>query len=183
MRSKLLGSICAVVLIGLASCTSTEAQVDPDVADIETRVEIDRAENVAEYKTYAWAAAAALVRDPKGAWTPSGLDVGSEIMSLVDRELRAKGRAQVVENPDMIAVFAVGVDMKAQDIQIDQEDGSKNFETVPRGGVMIALADTETRRVIWAGRAVGKITDKPSVELAQKRLDHGIKELFAKFPR
>ena len=134
------------------------------------------------YRTYAWAAAATAVRDPDHEWTPTGLDIASEIVFLVDRELREKGRAPVVDTPDMLAIFAIGVDMKALNLQVDPDDGTKTSESAPMGGILVVLADPLTRRVIWVGRAGGDIAENPTVELVKRRLEHAITSMFAEFP-
>src|SRR5210317_809156 len=109
-RSVLLTVLCSMLVLALGACASSPP---PEVADIEIQAKTNPKVELAPYRTYAWAAAAASVRDPDRAWTPTGLDVGAEIMFHVDRELRARGRTPVIDEPDMLAIFAVGVDMKA----------------------------------------------------------------------
>jgi hypothetical protein len=180
MRSILLGVFCALMALAVTGCASSDAK---DYADIEVEAATNPRFDLNGYKTYAWAAAAAAVRDPDGDWTPTGLDVGSEIMFLVDRELRDRGRSAVIEDPDLLAIYAVGVDMKALDVKVDPEDRVMESQINPRGGVMIVLVDNDTRRAIWIGRAVGDISDKPSIDLTKRRLDNAITRMFAKFPK
>ena len=64
--------------------------------DITVATEADPKVQLPGYQSYAWAAAAAMIRDPNREWTPSDLDLGAEIMFLVDRELRKKGFTKIV---------------------------------------------------------------------------------------
>ncbi len=180
MRSILMTVLCSLLLFGLGACASSPP---PELADIEVQAKTNPKVELAPFRTYAWAAAAAAVRDPDHEWTPTGLDVGAEIMFLVDRELRERGRTAVVDEPDMLAIFAVGVDMKALDVRVDPETRIEISKTTPRSGVVIALVDPQTRQAIWIGRATGEMSDGPTIELVKRRLEHAITTMFADFPR
>jgi hypothetical protein len=172
-------TICLALGVALLGCASNEAYKDIQVeTELNPKVDIDGYEN-----TYAWAAAAAMVREGERRWSPPDLDIGSEIMFLVDRELRDRGWTQVAQSPAVGVIYGVGVDMMAiEAIETDDEDAAR-FERVPKGGVLIVLTDPGTSEVIWAGSAVADISEEPSVELAKKRLDYAITEMFKKFPR
>ena len=104
----------ALAASGLAALSSIALGcVSPDVADIRVETEVNPKINFAGYKTYAWAAAAAVVRDPEREWTPPDLDVGAEIKFLVDRELRKRNLSEASGEPDVLVVYAVGVDMES----------------------------------------------------------------------
>jgi hypothetical protein len=180
MRSVVAAVLCSLLLFTLGACASGPPK---DVADIEVQAKTNPKVDLSPYRTYTWAAAAAAVRDPDREWTPTGLDVGSEIMFLVDRELRERGRTSVVDKPDMLAIFAVGVDMKALNVTVDPDTRIVSSETAPRGGISIVLADPETRQAIWIGRAMGDISDNATLELAKRRIEYAITEMFADFPR
>jgi len=178
MRKFVTSVICAFLLAVVCGCASS-----PEVADIRVDARANPKLDLSGFKTYAWAAAAAAVRDPDHAWTPTGLNVGSEIAFLVDRELRERGRTSVVDSPDMLAMFAVGVDMKALNVKVDPEDGTETSEIAPMGGIMVVLADPASRQVIWVGRAGADIADNPSVDLVKRRLEYAITKMFKDFPR
>ena len=180
MRSVLLTVLCSLFLVTLGACASSPP---PEAADIEVAAKTNPKVDLGPFRTYAWAAAAASVRDPDGAWTPSNLDVPAEITFLADRELRARGRSVVAKDPDMLAIFAVGVDMEALDVKVDADTRVMSTESVPRGGVVVVLVDPETRQAIWIGRATAKITENVTVELAKKRFNYAITKMFEDFPR
>ena len=179
---------CAVAaLVSLAGCSDTApgtpgGSVDDDASDIRVATIRDVTFNVEGFDTYAWVAAAAAVRDPDRRWTPSDLDVASEVKFLVDRELRKHGRSPVVRDPKMVALFAIGVDMKAVEVSVNPESGTKTFEEAPKGAVFVFLVHPRTRYVVWAGRAIGDVGEAPTIEEAKARLDHAITEMFADFP-
>ena len=186
MRTHVMESMCALALVALAGC-SNEGQDGGasrgDLSDIRVETAIDETYNIQGFKTYAWVMAAAAVRDPDREWTPSGLDVGSEIMFLVDRELRERDCSPVVKEPAMLAIFGVGVDMQSLDVKLDPESGLKEFELSPKGGVVVLLAHPRTREVFWAGRAIADITNAPTLEDGKRRLEHAITTMFEEYPR
>ena len=59
----------------------------------------------------------------QSAWAEAQFDIGAEITHLVDTELRDRGMTEVSESPDVLVMYAVGVDMKALDLVTDTDDG------------------------------------------------------------
>ena len=109
------------------------------------------------------------------------MNVGKEIMFLIDRELRARGWTEVKENPDVLAVYAVLVDMEAVDLKDD--DNTLAFgETVPAGALYIALADAETEEAVWVGAAAAKVDVVPQTETIKTRLDYAVTQIIARLP-
>ncbi len=168
-------TVCTVVILVISGCSS-------GFKDIHVETEANPKVNFEGYSSYAWAAAAAIVRDPAHQWTPPDLNIGAEIMFLVDRELRARGMSEVQQSPDVLVIYALGVDMKALGVVTDPDDKEERFEEIPKGGVIIVLADPESRQVMWVGGAVADLLEEPNAELTKKRLDHAITTMFKKFP-
>ena len=151
--------------------------------DIKVATEANPKAKFDGYKTYKWAAAAAIIRDAGGSWTAPELDIGAEIVFLANRELRGKGLTEVTHSPDIAVLYAVGVDMDALDVIVDKKDGETTEKPSPKGAVMIILIEPDTRRVIWTGRATANVQANPTTELSKQRLDYAITELFKKFGR
>jgi hypothetical protein len=151
--------------------------------DVRVETQANPKVNFDGYRSYAWGVAAALVRDPNREWAPPNLDIAGEIKFLVNRELRAKGMTEVFDSPDVLVIYAVGVDMKALDVVDDPKDDSVQFKEVPKGGLMVILADPESRSVMWVGSAVADIMEEPTAELGEKRLDYAVKKMFKNLPR
>jgi len=166
--------LTVVAAVAMSGCTS-------QFTDIQIDTRANPEVNLGTYRTYAWVGAAAMIVDPDNEWTPSDLDVGAEIRFLVDRELRKNGLAEVVDNPDVLVAYGVGIDMKAMKVVID-EDQTERFENLELGGVLVALADATTREVVWGGSAVAKLLEEPDRDLTRQRLDYAITEMFKKFP-
>jgi hypothetical protein len=171
LGASLVGIVAAVAVSG---CTT-------QFKDITVETVVDPKVQLNGYESYTWAAAAAVIRDPYQEWTPADLDLGAEIRFLVDRELRAQGYTEVVSAPELLAIYAVGVDMMSLNITVNEENETR-FEEVPKGGLVVILADADTRSVIWAGAAEADLLEKPDRELTKQRLDHAISKMFKKFP-
>ena len=186
MRRLWTGAACAVAMMFASACSAEPSDDDTrgadDVSDIRIDTIRDVTFNVEGFDTYAWVGAAAAIRDPDHEWTPSGLDIASELKFLVDRELRDRGRSQVVADPKMVAIFAIGLDMKAMDVSVNPESEMKEFEPSPKGGIFVFLVHPRTRYVVWAGRAIGDVSSAPSIESAKARLEHAVTEMFEDFP-
>ena len=174
-------SIIVLVTLTTLGCASP-------FKDIRVEAQANSKVNFGGYRSYAWSVAAAVVRDPDRDWAPPNLDIAGEIEFLVNRELRARGMTEVSHAPDVLVMYAVGVDMKALDVTVDAEtnlaDSHSDADpgTSPRAGVMVVLVDPQTRRAVWIGRATGKVTENVTVDLAKRRLEHGITQMFADFP-
>jgi len=163
-----------LLTIPFAGCASPYPDIKVET-EAHAKVQFDG------YKTYKWAAAAAVIRDAAGTWNAPDLDIGSEIMFLTNRELRGRGLVEVVDSPDLAVIYAIGVDMEALNVVVDKKSGVETKTSSPKGGVLILLMEPDTRRVVWAGRATADLSEKPTPELAKKRLDYAISQLFKKY--
>lgn len=175
-------ALCAFALTLAGACSDGGGGGAADVSDIRVDTIRDVTFNVEGFDTYAWVAGAAAVRDPDRAWAPSGLDVVSELRFLVDRELRERGRSQVVQDPKMVAIFAVGVDMKAVEVSWNPESETREFEPSPKAAVVVYLVHPRTRYVVWAARAIGDVSEALTIEQAKARLEHAVTRMFEDFP-
>ena len=178
MKIVRLFAACALVVVPslLTGCVSSAFK------DIRVEAESDPKSNLGAFETYAWVAAAAAVRDPEGQWSPSNLDVGAEIVRLVDNQLQAAGKAKVNTMPDLLLAYGVGVDMKAMGVVENKDTGGYRFERIPKGGLMVVFIDPRTGRAIWAGAAEADVQENPSSDLVHKRLDYAITEMFKQAP-
>ena len=129
---------CCAVLILLGGCASSMT------SDIEVGTETNSKIDLGGYKTYSWIGSAAILHDPAGRWEPPNFDADAEIMFLIDRELRARGKSETRVDPDMLVFYGAGIDMESVDIKIDPETEMEEFSKVPRGALLVVLVDTET---------------------------------------
>ena len=173
-RSHVLSLVGVMLLAGCASVPTKDIAVD---------VEIDPKANFSGYKSYAWLGAAAIINDPYGQWEPPTFDADAEIKYLIDRELRKRGMSQDSIDPDLIVAFAAGIDMAALELKVDPETQMNTLANVPRGGLVIALVDSESGFVIWRGVATADIQEQPDTRTVKARLDYAVTQLFRKLPK
>ena len=151
--------------------------------DIEVDAQADPKADFSGYKTYAWLGSAAIVNDPYGQWEPPGFDADSEIKYLIDRELRRRGMSENSADPDLIVVFAAGVDMDAFEWKVDPETNIDLLENVPRGGLLVLLLDSDSGFVIWVGVATAEVQESPDKLTVKARLDYAVTQLLKKLPK
>jgi len=175
IKKTVLSLLGAVVLAGCASTSLTK--------DIQIDSAADPKVNFNGYKTYAWLGAATIINDPEGQWEPPGFDADSEIMFLINRELRARGMSETTSNPDLIVTFAAGVDMEAMELKVEPETEIESLVEAPLGGLVVALVDSETGFIIWTGLAVADVLETPDLAASKARLDYAVKALFKQLPK
>lgn len=150
--------------------------------DIQIETQTHPKVNFEGYTTYAWAAAAAGIRDPEGEWVAPDYDVASEIMYMTNRELREKGMREVVDAPDVLLMYAVGVDMRALNVVVDEEAGTETMEEIPKGALALLMADPESRQVMWVGTAEAELLEDVTTEERIERLDYAIRAMLKEAP-
>lgn len=169
-RRYLIIGVMALLGVGCATVTK----------DIKVDAETNPQADLGGYKTYAWIGSAQIINDPRGQWEPPQLDADAEIRWLIDRELRERGFTEVNANPDLLVGFAAGINMEALELVKDPEKKTDMLKNVPKGALVVVLADAATRVPVWLGTATGDIQEKPDVETARKRLDYAVSEMFGK---
>ena len=174
-RNRLLLTVFLVLLV--AGCASSVTK------DIQVETQADPKANFSGYKTYAWLGSAQILHDPYGQWEPPPFDADAEIKYLLDRELRERGMTESSASPDLLVVFASGVDMEALDLKEDPASKEKFLTNVPQGGLLVAFVDSASGFVIWAGVASGEVQDDLDVETVQKRLEYAVKQLIKRIPK
>lgn len=175
---KIVRAFQGLALAAVVLATGCSAPYKDITTDSETNPKV----NFQGYCTYAWSGQTAVLVDPNHKWTAPDLDVGAELTHIVNRELRARNMTEVVDMPDVHVMMAVGVDMESLDVVVDKDTKIEHWEEVPKGAVMVILADPETHRVMWYGTAEGNIDQSRSVSEGRARLDHAIRKMFKKLP-
>jgi hypothetical protein len=167
----------AISLIFLAGCVSAP------VKDITFNSQADPKANLSGYQTFTWLGSASIVNDAEGQWEPPGFDADAEIKHLIDRELRKRGMSENKNEPDLLVVFAAGVDMEALELKEDPETEMDMLVTVPQGGLLIGFLDSETGFVVWLGVATGEVQDDVDEQTVKARLDYAVTRLFSEIPK
>ena len=163
-----------LILFLLSACASSVTR------DIEVEAEASPKANFSGYKTYAWLGSAAILNDPQGRWEPPEFDADAEIKFLIDRELRGRGMSETSSNPDIIVIYAAGIDMESMDLATDPATELEVLENIPRGALTVILVDGETGLAIWAGLATANIAENPSSDVQKQRLDYAVTQMFKK---
>ncbi len=167
----------AVSFILLCGCASVPTK------DIRVETQADPKTNFGGYKTYAWLGSAAVVNDPYGQWKIPSFDAVAEIKYLIDRELRKRGMSESYVNPDLIVVFAAGVDMETLKLKVDPATKIDVLTNAPTGGLIVALVDSRSGFVNWAGVATAEVLKNPDTRTVKGRLDYAVTEMFKKLPK
>ncbi len=152
------------------------------VSDIEIATDADPKVNFSAYKSYAWLGSAQILNDPQGKWEPPGFDADAVITALIDRELTRRGMVETDSYPDMLVAYALGVDMGMMKIKKDRAANVDVLENVPSGALAVLLIDPETEFVTWAGVAMAELQNH-SDEIAKKRLNYAITQMFKQLPK
>ncbi len=174
---KYLISILAISYSLMAGCAMTPTD------DIKVKAESDPKVQFSGYKTYAWLGSAGILKDPEGKWKQPGYDVDAEIRFLIDRELRSRGFTETAKKPDMMVAYALGVNMDALKVKENPETKEKILENVPKGALLIILADPDTEFVMWLGHASGEVHKDIETEVSKARLDYAVTKMLAKLPK
>ena len=150
-------------------------------SDIEVETYSDPAVNLNSYRTYAWAGSAQIIYDPVGQWEQPTLDTDEEVRFVINRELRDRGINQVEINPDLLVIFAAGIDTTALELQEDPKQNENVLTNVPKAALLIALVDATTGYVVWSGYAVGEAQPQQSIDDIRTRIDYAVREIFKSY--
>ena len=173
---KKLNYLFLITLLGLfLGCSAA-------YKDIKVKTEKAPHTDLANYKTYMWGGSAQLVLDEKGQWASPKMDVNAELRYWVDTELRKKGFTVVSENPELILVASVGVNMDAVKMKKDPDTNINILKNVPQSALIIVMLDAESRDPIWVGMATGEAKTEGNDAEKKKRLEYAVKEILEKLP-
>lgn len=170
--SKILYSITATIFI--SSCTTLTSDIE-----VETHTNPDI--NYHAYNTYAWAGSAQIVFDPVGQWEQPTLDTDEEVRFVINRELRGRNINQVDKDPDLLVVFAAGVDMTVLELKENPDADTEVLTNVPKTALVIALIDADTGYLAWLGYATADVQEQQTIENIRRRIDYAVSQIFKDF--
>lgn len=174
MMKKFWVSGLVLLMSLLSACAMT-----PDYAkDIEYASETDPTVKMDGFKSYAWLAAAAIINDPENRWEPPAMDVDSEVKFVADANLRNKGLTEDSANPDLLAVFTIGLNMDAlKTIKVD-EASEGMIKNVPQSALVLMLVNAKTLVPVWIGAAKADYQEGLSEEVVKARIKYAIDGIF-----
>mgnify|MGYP001811873720 CR=1 FL=1 len=170
-----LFSITCVLL--LSACATAPLE------DITVNAEADPKAQFSGYKTYAWLATAQILYDPEGQWEPRNVDIDAEVQKIINIELRMRGKVEDAANPDMLVVYAAGVDMTTLDLKENPETSQKLLENIPEAALIVALIDADTGYVVWLGEAVGDVQQQANKDTVRTRIQYAVSQMFRLLPK
>lgn len=170
-----LFTITCVLL--LSACTTAPLK------DITVDAEADPKAQFSSYKTYAWLATAQILFDPEGQWEPKDMDIDAEVQKAINTELRMRAKVEDTANPDMLVVYAAGVDMTTLGLKENPETNQKLLENIPKAALIIALIDADTGYVVWLGEAVGEVQQQADEDTVRTRIKYVVSEMFRLLPK
>ena len=168
-------TLLLVSLVVLGACSSKYKDIQID-AQADPKVSFDG------YQSYAWLASSEIVYDPDGQWEPKGLDIDAEVRFVINDNLRKRDMIEVTENPDMLVVFAAGVDMMALGLKENPETKEEMLTNVPQAGLVVGFIDSDTGFLIWRGVADAKVAEDRDLKETRQRIEYAIKKMFKTIP-
>lgn len=166
--------IFVIMSLALAGCATSDSAFD----DIDLITEIHPRFDLSGYGSYAWSGNASLVYDPAGKWEPPGYDLDEEIKFLVDTELRSLGLVESYVRPDLLASFAIAIEIETLPFNRDPNEEMAVIDNVPLGALVITLVDTNLGYAVWAGLAVADVDESPDNDLSRMRLQYAVSKML-----
>jgi len=83
-------------------------------------------------------------------------------------------------NPDMVVVYAAGIDMESIELAADPATELEMLQNIPRGALTVVLIDDDTGLAIWAGIATANVAENPTTDVQKQRLDYAVTQMFKK---
>jgi hypothetical protein len=171
------------VILCLLLCLLATACVSQLTKDIEVTTKQRPGVDLSRYRTYAWLDTAQIVNDPLGQWEPPDFDSDAEVTRLVERELAKHGMTRVADEPDMVVTFVAGIDMASIELRADpNKEGQETLQNIPKGAMVVVLADAVSRVRLWVGVAAGDVSTQPDSDAVRRRLDYAITRMFSQYP-
>jgi uncharacterized protein DUF4136 len=162
--------------LALTSATASAQKVTYDY---------DKATDFTKIRTYAWVHTREEVQDELN---------HKRIVAAVDSQLAAKGLTKVQEGgmADVLVAYGVGIDRNLEingsssdwggPLYRGNRTGSARTQEVMTGTLVVAMADPETKSVIWRGVATKDLDQSASPEKRDKNLNKAVAKMLEKYP-
>ena len=162
--------------LALTSATASAQKVTYDY---------DKATDFTKIRTYAWVHTREEVQDELN---------HKRIVNAVDAQLSAKGLTKVQEGgmADVLVAYGVGIDRNLEingsssdwggPLYRGNRTGSARTQEVMTGTLVVAMADPETKSVIWRGVASKDLDQSASPEKRDKNLNKAVAKTLEKYP-
>ena len=175
---KLLFAILFVLIAGMvlgACATKTD--------DIRIASAADPSVDFKALKTYQFIGGVGALYDPDERWAPTNLDISAKVQWYIERELKKRGLLPVNEDPDVLVVYAIALDMETIVAKYDKDKSVWFVDNVPQGAIYVSLVEPLSTEAIWLGAAGADLLENPDEKTTAKRLDYAIKKIFSTLPQ
>ena len=147
----------------------------------DVNYDYDRSAGFSQFRTYGWAPGTIRADDLNHA----------RIVAAVDRELAARGLAQVgaTAQPDLLVAYQVGLH---QDLEVNGYDDRwtlpaggpswARLERVPVGTLAIGIFDAKTHSLVWRAAATKDLDPGASPEKWEKSINQAVQKMFKHYP-
>ena len=171
-----MNTLVPMLGLALASATASAQKVTYDY---------DKATDFTKVRTYAWVHSREEVQDELN---------HKRIVAAVDSQLSAKGLTKVREGgmADVLVAYGVGLDRNLEiegsssnwggPLYRGNRTGSARTQQVVTGTLVVAMADPETKSVIWRGVASKDLDENASPEKRDKNLNKAAEKMFEHYP-
>jgi len=154
----------------------------PMVLAQTTHINFDKSANFAGYHTYMWEKSP---NPAQGEWN-------QRIIDDIDKQLEAKGLTKVDSNPDLWVVYSNSIREEKDVVGVGYGIGptwgwdngvgpvAHNTYINKVGTLVVELADTKTKQLLWRGSVSDTISDKTNKNIGT--LDKAVAKLFKNYP-
>lgn len=145
-------------------------------------INFDKSANFASYKTYMWE------KSPN----PAQGDWDQRVIADIDKQLQAKGLTKVDSNPDLWVVYSSSIREEKDVVGAGYVTGptwgwdngvspvANNTYYNKVGTLVVELADTRSKQLIWRGSVSDTISTKANKNIST--LDKAVSKLFKGYP-
>jgi hypothetical protein len=180
MKSKLITGLIGLIL--LAGCSSYDIKYDYDMDS-----------NFSNFKTYKWIPRTVTNANGSAAVAQQNNTLlEKRIHSAVDTQMAAKGFTLTEDNPDVFAVYYVGLKDK-----IDVTDWGYTYSGSYWGGglgrnvdvyqytegtLIVDLVNASDKQLAWRGSATGVVEPGSPPEKVEARINDVVARIFQNYP-
>lgn len=178
-RARLLGAAFAMT-VGLSSIAAGQ----------KVKVEYNKTENFNQYKTYSWAEREGYIRP----------FLAAVVIGAVDTQLEAKGLKKLETGGDLVVAGYGAIDTDLSVAAMPDviyyfppiygypwwgsamyRPGSSTAIYIPKGTLVIDLADPHTHQLRWRGIANAKL-DPQQKEKSLQKIEKSVEKMFKEYP-
>lgn len=171
--SKSIILIISSVLF-LSACAQT-------TKDITTHTHKHKSYNYKD-KTFQFLKVKTQVNDPDNKLQASGFEFESYIKKTIYEELKKLGLKQSSSQADITVSYGIDVNMAARKFNLFGNAEEGFLTNKPKSALTIIITNKKSHEVLWEAWTNAQYKQRET-EVAKKRIEYAISELFKEFPK